>query len=122
MAKVTFSAGIDHVSGALSKPGSNPQHSCEKMLLATHRVAETTSKDCNRLYLRKKPKRSTPVKPSEIIQRERFGAIARAVNTRAHDINKMSQDQAAFKAQSTYTTMKSYLWALELEAYDSQNG
>ena len=122
MAKVTFSAGIDHVSGALSKPGSNPQHSCEKMLLATHRVAETTSKDCNRLYLRKKPKRSTPVKPSEIIQRERFGAIARAVNTRAHDINKMSQDQAAFKAQSTYTTMKSYLWALEAEAYDQQNG
>ena len=122
MAKVTFSAGIDHVSGALAKPGSNPQHSCEKMLLATHRVAETTSKDCNRLYLRKKPKRSTPVKPSEVIQRERFAAISRAVNTRAHDINKMSQDQAAFKAQSTYTTMKSYLWALEAEAYDSQNG
>ena len=122
MAKVTFSAGIDHVSGALSKPGSNPQHSCEKMLLATHRVAETTSSDCNRLYLRKKPKRSTPVKPSEIIQRERFGAIARAVNARAHDINKMSQDQAAFKAQSTYTTMRSYLWALEAEAYDQANG
>ena len=122
MAKVTYSAGIDHVSGALAKPGSNPQHSCEKMLLATHRVAETTSSDCNRLYLRKKPKRSTPVKPSEVIQRERFAAISRAVNTRAHDINKMSQDQAAFKAQSTYTTMKSYLWALELEAYDSQNG
>ena len=122
MGKVTWSAGIDHVSGALAKPGSNPQHSCEKMLLATHRVAETTSKDCNRLYLRKKPKRSTPVKPSEIIQRERFGAIARAVNTRAHDINKMSQDQAAFKAQSTYTTMKSYLWALETAAYDQSQG
>ena len=122
MASVTFSAGIDSVSGALAKPGSNPQHSCEKMLLATHRVAETTSSDCNRLYLRKKPKRSTPVKPSEIIQRERFGAIARAVNARAHDINKMSQDQAAFKAQSTYSTMKSYLWALEAEAYDQQNG
>ena len=122
MAKVTFSAGIDHVSGALAKPGSNPQHSCEKMLLATHRVAETTSSDCNRLYLRKKPKRSTPVKPSEVIQRERFAAISRAVNARAHDINKMSQDQAAFKAQSTYTTMRSYLWALEAEAYDAQQG
>ena len=122
MAKVVWSAGIDHVSGALSKPSKNSQHSCEKMLLATHRTAETTSKDCNRLYLREKPVRSTPVKPSEIIQRERFGAIARAVNARAHDINKMSQDQAAFKAQSTYTTMRSYLWALEAEAYDSQQG
>ena len=29
MAKVNWSAGIDSVSGALAKPGSNPQHSCE---------------------------------------------------------------------------------------------
>ena len=122
MAKVGWSAGIDFVSGALAKPEKGSQHSCQKMLLATHRTAETTSSDCNRLYLRKKPKRSTPVKPSEVIQRERFAAISRAVNTRAHDINKMSQDQAAFKAQSTYTTMKSYLWALEAEAYDAQQG
>ena len=33
MASVTYSAGIDHVSGALSKPGKSGQHSCEKMLL-----------------------------------------------------------------------------------------
>ena len=39
MAKVEWSAGIDHVSGALSKPGKNGQHSCNKMLLGTHRVA-----------------------------------------------------------------------------------
>ena len=39
MAQVTYSAGIDHVSGALAKPGKSGQHSCEKMLLATHRVA-----------------------------------------------------------------------------------
>ena len=35
MAKVTYSAGIDHVSGALSNPTKSGQHSCEKMLLAT---------------------------------------------------------------------------------------
>ncbi len=52
MASVTYSAGIDHVSGALSKPGKSGQHSCEKMLLATHRTAATTSNKCNRLYLR----------------------------------------------------------------------
>ena len=47
MASVTYSAGIDHVSGALSKPGKSGQHSCEKMLLATHRTAATTSNKCN---------------------------------------------------------------------------
>ena len=49
MAKVEWSAGIDHVSGALSKPSKSGQHSCTKMLLGTHRVAATESKDCNRL-------------------------------------------------------------------------
>ena len=48
MAKVEWSTGIDSVSGALSKPSKSGQHSCTKMLLATHRIAETTSSDCNR--------------------------------------------------------------------------
>ena len=51
MAKVTWSAGIDSVSGALSKPSKNGQHSCTKMLLATHRVKATENPDCNRLFL-----------------------------------------------------------------------
>ena len=60
MAKVGWSAGIDYVSGALSKPSKNGQHSCQKMLLGTHRTAATTSNNCNRLYLRPKIERSTP--------------------------------------------------------------
>ena len=59
MAKVEWSAGIDSVSGALAKPGKNPQHRCTKMLLGTHRKAETTNPDCNRLYL---PRRWLPTK------------------------------------------------------------
>ena len=66
MASVTYSAGIDHVSGALSKPGKSGQHSCEKMLLATHRTAATTSNKCNRLYLRTPVKRThLPAYPGE---------------------------------------------------------
>ena len=42
MAKVTWSAGIDNVSGALAKPGSNPQHSCEKMLRQNRVVTPNT--------------------------------------------------------------------------------
>ena len=60
MASVTYSAGIDHVSGALAKPTKDSQHSCEKMLLATHRVAATTNNKCNRLYLRTPQKRADP--------------------------------------------------------------
>ncbi|MBQ9426282.1 MAG: hypothetical protein IJU36_01445 [Paludibacteraceae bacterium] len=123
MAHVQWSTGIDHVSGALSKPSKNGQHSCTQMLLGTHRVAETTNPNCNRIYLRKPAVRSTAVKASEIQQRQRFGAIARAVNARAQDVSKIAADQAAFKAQKDTAggkkTMRSYLWSLEIQAYDN---
>jgi hypothetical protein len=125
MAKVEWSAGIDHVSGALSKPGKNPQHSCNKMLLGTHRTAATTNPNCNRLFLRKKVERSTPVTAKEVKQRSRFGAVASAVAARAVDLSKMSADQMAFAAQKDQPdgkkTMLSFLWKLELEAYDQEH-
>ena len=126
MAHVEFSAGIDSVSGALSKPGNNPQHSCNKMLLATHRIAATTNNHCNRLYLRKKVKRSTAPDQAELQRRARFSAVAAAVAARAKDLTKITADQAAFKAQKDEPngkkTMKSYLWSLELASYDQNHG
>ena len=125
MAKVVYSAGIDHVSGALSKPSKNGQHSCEKMLLATHRVAATTSKDCNRIYLRPKVERSTAPTPNEIFARQRFAAVAAAVKNRAEDLSKVDADQAAFIAQKDTAggkrTMNAYLWSLECAKYDEQH-
>ena len=125
MAKVEWSTGIDSVSGALSKPSKSGQHSCTKMLLGTHRVAETTSSDCNRVYLRKKTKRSTPVTSDELKRRQRFSTVARNVAERAQDLSKMATDQAAFLAQRDAAggkrTMKSYLWALELDSYDENH-
>ena len=127
MAKVEWSAGIDHVSGALSKPGKNGRHSCSKMLLGTHRVAATTNPNCNRLYLRKKVERSTPVTADEVARRNRFGAISTAVNARLKDLSKISADQQAFIAQKNEPngkkTMLSYIWSLEKVAYDqAHNG
>jgi len=123
MAKVVYSAGIDHVSGALSKPSKNGQHSCEKMLLATHRVAATTSKDCNRIYLRSKVERSTAPTPNEIFARQRFAAVKAAVKARSEDLSKVDADQAAFIAQKDTVggkkTMKAYLWKLECATYDA---
>jgi len=126
MAKVEWSTGIDHVSGALSKPSKNGQHSCTKMLLGTHRTAPTTSSNCNRLYLRKQVKRTTPVTADELAVRNRFAEVARQVNTRAHNMSTYPSDYAAFQAQKDQPggkkTFKAYLWKVLGEVYDENQG
>ena len=125
MAKVTWSAGIDNVSGALAKPGSNPQHSCEKMLLATHRTAPTENPNCNRLYLRKKTKIKVSQSSRSLNARARFTAVREAVELRKTDLQKITQDKAAFEAQKNTAggkkTMKAYLWYICGQEYDAQH-
>ena len=125
MAKVEWSAGIDHVSGALSKPSKSGQHSCQKMLLGTHRVAATTSNNCNRLYLRKKVTRSTPPSTDETLIRVRFKAVSQQVALRAKNLTTLSTDQAAFLAQKDSPlgkkTFKAYLWQVCGDAYDAEH-
>ena len=125
MAKVEWSAGIDSVSGALSKPGKNGQHRCAKMLLGTHRVAATENPNCNRLYLRKKVQRSTPVTADERARWMRFSAVSAAVSTRSKDLNQMTADQAAFLAQKDQAggkkTLKAWYWKVCGEAYDAEH-
>jgi hypothetical protein len=125
MAKVEWSTGIDSVSGALSKPSKSGQHSCTKMLLGTHRTAPTTSSDCNRLYLRKKTKRSTPVTAEELAQRLRFKTVAAAVVARAKNLATISQDREDFLEQREEAngakTLKAYFWRKELESYDASH-
>ena len=125
MAKVTWSAGIDNVSGALAKPGSNPQHSCEKMLMATHRTAPTENPNCNRLYLRKKTKIKVSQSSRSLNARARFTAVREAVELRKTDLMKITQDKAAFEAQKNTaggkTTMKAYLWKVCGDEYDAQH-
>jgi len=122
MAHVEWSAGIDSVSGALSKPGNNPQHSCNKMLLGTHRVAPTESNQCNRLYLRKKTVRTTPVTPDEAAARLRFSTVAAMVKQRKGDLTKIAADQANFIAQKDLAdgkkTLKAYYWKVCGDQYD----
>ena len=125
MAKVEWSAGIDSVSGALSKPSKSGQHSCSKMLLGTHRVAATENPNCNRVYIRKKTERSTPLTEREQLARSRFSAVAAAVKARRGNLQTISQDQAAFQAQKDLAdgrkTFKAYLWQVCGEEYDSQH-
>ena len=95
------------------------------MLLATHRVAATTSNQCNRLYLRTKVERSTPLTSNELDARARFAAVAAAVKARKSDLNKITTDQQNFAAQKETAggkkTMKAYLWKICGEAYDAEH-
>ena len=125
MAKVEWSAGIDSVSGALSKPAKNGHHRCSKMLLGTHRIAETTSECCNRVYIRKKVQRSTAVTARELEIRGKFEAVAKAVALRRKDLMNISTDQQNFLAQKDQPggkkTMRAYLWSVCGAEYDQQH-
>ena len=128
MAKVEYAEMIKTVSGALTKINKKSPHAADqKMVLATHRVAPTTSKDCSRVYIRglASVTRTTPVKSTEIQARSRFAAVAALVNTRKSDVSKIASDQAAFLAQKDTPggkkTMKAYLWSLELATYDANH-
>ena len=125
MAKVEWSAGIDSVSGALSKPGKSGQHRCAKMLLGTHRVAATENPNCNRVYIRKKVQRSTQPTPKETAIRTRFTAVQAAVAARKRDLEFIASDQQNFLAQKDLAggkkTMKAYLWKVCGDAYDAEH-
>ena len=86
MAKVEYADAIKTVSGALTKINKKSPHAADqKMVLATHRVAPTTSDGCSRLYLRglQSVTRSTPVTTDELAARGRFAAVSAAVAARA---------------------------------------
>ena len=120
--------GIEFVSGALSKINKKSQHAADQtMLLATHRKAATTNTNCTRLFVRtlENITRKTPVLADEIAARNRFGAVAQAVQNRMTDLSKIASDLAGFNAQKDQPngakTMKAYLWRLELQAYDANH-
>ena len=129
MAKVEYADAIKTVSGALTKINKKSPHAADqKMVLATHRVAATTSPACSRLYLRglSAVTRSTPVTADEQAQRARFAAIARAVAARGKDMAQTAQDITAFNAQKDQPgglkTLKAYRWNICAQAYDQNNG
>ena len=128
MGKVTYSPGIDKVSGALAKPKKKDGHSCGSYLIATHREAATQSPFCSRLYIKPKDnyKRSTPVSTNERKARVRFVAVGTAVRARMDDLQHIAQDQQAFLAQKDQPygkkTLKAYLWSVCGDEYDAQQG
>ena len=129
MAKVEYADAIKTVSGALTKINKKSPHAADqKMVLATHRKAATTSPDCSRIYLRglSSVTRSTALSNHERAIRLRFKTVAQMVIERKEDLTKVTQDQAAFLAQKDLAngkkTMKAYLWYVCGQEYDQEQG
>ena len=129
MAKVEWADAIKTVSGALVKINKKSPHAADqKMVLATHRVAETSSPDCSRIYLRglSSVTRSTPLTSKERLNRTRFTEVKAMVAARKENLQTLSQDQIAFKAQKDTAggkkTFNAYLWMVCGDEYDQQHG
>ena len=128
MAKVEYADAIKTVSGALTKINKKSPHAADqKMVLATHRVAPSTSPDCSRLYIRglSAVSRSTQPTTKELAVRARFAAVRAMVAERADDLQHISSDQQAFIAQKDTAggkkTMRAYLWMVCGAAYDAEH-
>ena len=128
MAKAEYADMIKTVSGALTKINKKSPHAADqKMVLATHRVAESTNPNCSRIYLRgiSSVTRSTPVTQNELVARERFTQVAALVKVRAKNLQTITTDQAAYAAQkdspNSAKTWKAYLWKVCGEAYDAEH-
>ena len=128
MAKATYAPMFETVSGALNKIDKKSPHAADqKMVLATHRKAPTTSPDCSRVYLRglSSVTRTTPVTAKETGIRNKFAAVSAAVSARLQDPTKQAADEAAFIAQKDTAngkkTLRSYIWSLESAAYDAEH-
>ena len=128
MAKATYAPMFETVSGALNKIDKKSPHAGDqKMVLATHRKAPTTSPDCSRVYLRglSSVTRTTPVTAKETGIRNKFAAVSAAVSARLHDTTKQAADLAAFIAQKDTAngkkTLRSYIWSLESATYDAEH-
>ena len=128
MAKVEYADAIKTVSGALTKINKKSPHAADqKMVLATHRVAPTTSPDCSRLYIRglSAVSRSTQPTTKELQVRARFAAVRAMVAERADDLSHITSDQQAFIAQKDTAggkkSMRAYLWMVCGAAYDAEH-
>ena len=126
MAKVEWNDAVKTVSGALTKINKKSQHAADqKMILATHRVAATTSPNCSRLYVRglSAVTRSTVPQAKELAARARFASVAAAVKARSKDLMQQATDITNFLAQKDTAggkkTMKAYLWKVCGDAYDA---
>ena len=120
-------AGIEYIQGALKRPKKENGHSHGNYLVATHRTAPTQNPNCQRLYTFGSDRYERKGAPSmrEMDARDRFATVSAAIKVRKEDLQKISQDQAAFLAQKDSPngkkTMKAFYWKICGDLYDEQH-
>lgn len=127
MSKILYAAGIEIVSGAMTKIAKGQHRYDSNMFLATHRSKPSSSVACSRAYFRKVNNLpwAYALPSNEVIsQREAFADKAALVKARQRDLEFISVDQMKFmdilndvKSAGYSMTMRSFLWAL-LKKFD----
>ena len=106
MAKIDFAFPVDKVHGKLAKS--------HKIGFA-HRVASKLN------YSTAYGVRSTAPTSKEIAHRKKFGEVAVQTTARLKDPMYIAADQAAFKAQTKYNTLRQYVFNVLLQEYETDN-
>ena len=100
MARITYIEPVQSVSGKLF----------QKSNIIFMRRKAATSNDAVPNFTHSVGKRSTQPSESELQHRSKFGQICKAVAKRLVNPTEMAKDQAAYKAQSAYKTLRQYVW------------
>ena len=100
MARITYIEPVESVSGKLFQKSN--------IIFMTRKAATSNSAVPN--FTHSVGKRSPQPSESELQHRTKFGSIAKAVSKRLVNPTEMAKDQANFKAQSTYKTLRQYVW------------
>lgn len=116
---VTTLAPFDTVSGSIGKRKSNPSR---KAFISNLRKAgmSATLNGAPFMFLSlRQNDRSTALSAKESAWRETFAEVVVAVDARMKDPVHIAADQAAFKAQSKYKTLRQYLFSVVRETIEA---
>ena len=106
MAQVEYAFPIEKVHGKLSK---------KHKIGFAHRVASGLN------YTTEYGIRSTAPSSKEIAHRKKFGEVAVQTTARLKDPMYIAADQAAFKAQTKYKTLRQYVFNTLMAEYETEN-
>ena len=106
MAKIDFQFPVDKVHGKLAK---------NHKIGFAHRVASKLN------YSTAYGVRSTAPTSKEIAHRKKFGEVAVQTTSRLKDPMHIAADQAAFKAQTKYKTLRQYVFNTLMAEYETEN-
>lgn len=110
-------APIDSISGAL---GNRENNLCGKVVIANVRKQGGNKHDGKPFqYFSVLTRTTAMLNPTENVmaQRAKFAAVCQSTRSRMADPSQAAADMVAFKSQTKYKTLYSYVFNLEWKAY-----